>query len=1601
MDLPQQLPKLFSPSAPRFYPVRTHTRNSSRSPTRERIVTDDILADLSPATTLEAFTNPSGKLKASVEAATPAERAFGIRATLASKKIQEWVDELSSWPWPEEGGSVGFEIPAAKRRKLSGEANNGRWTSNNLDRHGSRDLDEPEYIGSLFADDVDRYEVRVEEITEDMEDLKVEEIKRQVLDTHFSARSRPSSSASNAPMPSLFASYTKMDDFTAIVTATVLQALPNLSRLMRLMDVWSIRLLVLRKVPPLLSALDDMEFALQSGWKVIEESTNFNQGFSQEGTEFLLRESYEAMRNVLQEKVTKLGQDLDYMLDTLEGREDILPESWLDRMEALENDYGEWVVSGDRKVRQGEWERMARARREEEARRKEAEEAEIARQKALQEEEDARKLAAELAAGEARRKAEEEAETARLLAEERAAEIAEAQRLKAEKYAEDAKVLEEIRLAEIALRKAEQDAEDKRAEEAAAMAQILKRQEDQAADDAKKLEEVRAAESAAAELAKNEEQVAKRLEEDQAAEEARVAEFIAAELAMQEEQAAKRVAEMKAAEDAKRLEELRAAEAAATELIKREEQVAASAKRLEETQTAKDAMKLEELRASEAAAMELARQEKEVPESPKTFEELGISESVKPQFDEAPGEAQRQENELRKEITPQVAEQEVINAEEVLQPSIVPGTLEIVVASTELQPPALSPIRETKMEIEPRYDEKSGSPDIPMLVEDEETDLAPNSVVPALRETASVSFLHIPVGQAEDIHRPTSNSVDAEFFPNPGSNSFDVNRPTDGTKKASLELLTSQATSDNDETHPRLNLSITATPSISEVQSPPQLPPKTTLSSPQTPSNNDTVTPNILDVSPNVQVIPRDLVDVDQTPKVVPQLSDTFANGIRRASLPSSSGEGLPSIVPQLTRSFTVKDAKSQGRPSGVSENPNFWRQMQQVSSQDVSKDLTPNLQDTLFPGPHGEEWTFDKSRAENQPTHSRVSSRVSSSGDLSQRGLPAAGRTSKRHSRNISVVTGYPSMMTAYSSAEPTPDSQQAEPEEYFFPKLSPVKKSWLFPDVTEPSSPIIEPTTGTTDQGPQTSNASIAESNSGLRQILEVKRDESRNDNDLLLEISNALRDKTSESELKTTHIEVDDDQKNSANMSTPMPKRKSSTPPINTTITKAPLSPRQSVSSNTPTNVTGFVGDGSESPIDSPTPMRNQSHQLSQQDEPSPTLGRMRLRNQHVRNASLPGSTQSVFVHSKRQSMQSPISPTFSLSGSSDVSTSSFEAAILKKIVVSETPPPTSPKKNADEQLQEQISSLLESIPARIHLTSKPDTNSTNMLKPKKTRRSVTPSSRSHSSLSNSSQAQAPSFLLSPAYNKKASRPRPQSAHPEIKLYHLSRSTGEAPIKLFVRLVGVNGERVMVRVGGGWADLGEYLKEYASHHGRRSTAENDKIEIQDLPKRVVSTSSTTSSASIVRGGGRSTPMEHFRPQSAFARPMSSLNVRKTRKSMGETEAHVFRTPSTPIPALNRRSLGETPPSSNTSASRSSSRLSWTEDDISLGLAGPKSKKIAISEKDQEWVESMKEKVKQASAEKDKEKERERRLKERERGASFGEMDKIGATKRLFRKG
>jgi len=349
-------------------------------------------------------------------------------------------------------------------------------------------------------------------------------------------------------------------------------------------------------------------------------------------------------------------------------------------------------------------------------------------------------------------------------------------------------------------------------------------------------------------------------------------------------------------------------------------------------------------------------------------------------------------------------------------------------------------------------------------------------------------------------------------------------------------------------------------------------------------------------------------------------------------------------------------------------------------------------------------------------------------------------------------------------------------------------------------------------------------------------------------------------------------------------------------------------------------------------------------------------------------------------------------------------------------------------ADAQLQQQISDILESVPAKIRLTSEPNhLNPPDFAMPtaataaaaaaRKSPRNPEPVPRSQSSLSiasNSSRAATPSFTLAPAFGRN-SRLRGHRDHREIKLYHLSRSNGEAPIKLFIRCVGEKGERVMVRVGGGWADLGEYLKEYASHHGRRSGGETGKIEVKDVPNSTFDRSSVLSRAG---SAAASSPM--VRPQSAqdsYSSPVTPLNIRKTRRTTGTTAEelmmgfHRGRGSAAAAPAQKASpafSLGSatsgritehtpSPPGGRGgSRSRSSSRIDWGEEEVSLGMAGPRAKQIEMSEESKKWVESVKEKVRIASGDLGKVAGDSSLLET----TKFGEMGKVGSTKRLYRR-
>ncbi|KAI1415177.1 hypothetical protein F5Y13DRAFT_156810 [Hypoxylon sp. FL1857] len=352
--------RVSTPSGSRSTFRRHHLRSSSQSPTRhQQRLGDDLLSQLSPNAAVDALRSPTGALKTCMDRASASEQAFAMRTAIASKKIRDWLDELSNWPWPKGDGSAGFEMPPAKRRKLFESETSGD------DHHGKSPESDPpfdtNYFGSLPAVDVDRYEKRLDQINEDLDDLDLEEIKSQVLHNHILPLSRPgtpfSESGASVVSVSMFA---KMEDFTAVVTAITLQALPNLSRLSRKLNTWNTRFLVLRKVPSLLSMIAEAEIAVRSGWSAIESPSSSptkstrNKDSAKDYLPRLSRNEFDVMKRVIQQKVTKPGRALDYMLDLLEGSADTLPDKWIDRMEAIERDYTVWETTAEQKVLAGE-----------------------------------------------------------------------------------------------------------------------------------------------------------------------------------------------------------------------------------------------------------------------------------------------------------------------------------------------------------------------------------------------------------------------------------------------------------------------------------------------------------------------------------------------------------------------------------------------------------------------------------------------------------------------------------------------------------------------------------------------------------------------------------------------------------------------------------------------------------------------------------------------------------------------------------------------------------------------------------------------------------------------------------------------------------------------------------------------------------------------------------------------------------------------------------------------------------------------------------------------------------------------------------------------
>jgi hypothetical protein len=269
------------------------------------------------------------------------------------------------------------------------------------------------------------------------------------------------------------------------------------------------------------------------------------------------------------------------------------------------------------------------------------------------------------------------------------------------------------------------------------------------------------------------------------------------------------------------------------------------------------------------------------------------------------------------------------------------------------------------------------------------------------------------------------------------------------------------------------------------------------------------------------------------------------------------------------------------------------------------------------------------------------------------------------------------------------------------------------------------------------------------------------------------------------------------------------------------------------------------------------------------------------------------------SKRQSqdLDSPISPT-SIEPSSTMNADGAPIFLPSTFSPFETRDhKSSPSANklppSEETLEAKIKDILINLPTRIRLTSDSDS-------------SRTPAHQSSSDSTRSS-TPAPTLTLSPARPDRSSR-RYNAGNSEVKVYHLIRSgqpRDAPPTKLHVRLVGENGERVMVRVGGGWADLAEYLREYSLHHGKRTIREGH-FEVANLPSTGAKASDTAGSSPLGPSLGLAKTRSASRSDTGFDfGALPSLNTGKARRSVTAPISTERKDSRSPSPAF-----GEAPP-------------------------------------------------------------------------------------------
>ncbi|KAI4199818.1 MAG: hypothetical protein LQ350_004348 [Teloschistes chrysophthalmus] len=329
----------FAPSPSGPSPHRSPHKRQDTSPT----FSDPLLSNLSPSSTLEALQASTDVPPASqnavyesIAAASSSERALAIRAATAGKQLKEWYKEIQAWDWPDSHN--GFESLSSDELVSAQEVEAERMQ---------------ECWGSLPAQMVLDHDRRIEDIRDAMLTLELDDLKIHVRNVHLLSTSNRQFGVEPNSFTEVNSNGNLLDDFTAIVTTTILQALPVISRLEALMGVWDARLAVLRTVPAFTDALAHAQREMAAAWKALEDE------MESQNSEHTMGDGGQNMKAELENQIRELGQRLDYMLDWLEGRPDTLPDKWVDDLERLEGDFCDWAVEVEKRAidRQLKWQR--------------------------------------------------------------------------------------------------------------------------------------------------------------------------------------------------------------------------------------------------------------------------------------------------------------------------------------------------------------------------------------------------------------------------------------------------------------------------------------------------------------------------------------------------------------------------------------------------------------------------------------------------------------------------------------------------------------------------------------------------------------------------------------------------------------------------------------------------------------------------------------------------------------------------------------------------------------------------------------------------------------------------------------------------------------------------------------------------------------------------------------------------------------------------------------------------------------------------------------------------------------------------------------------